>query len=114
MADACNQALNTIPIDDIDAIYISNFSSFFTNQCHLPAVLASKLDTQKEITRVESACAGGGLAIKEASIAINSGHYNNILVVGAEKMTETPINQSTQIITQAASKEEIYHGATFP
>jgi len=114
MIDACNQALETVPMDEIDAIYISNFSSSFANQCHLPSVLASKIKVNKEITRVESACASGGVAFKEAAIAIRSGLYNNVLVLGVEKMTTTPINHSTRIIARAASQEEMDHGATFP
>jgi len=114
MMDACNQALTTISIKEIDAIYIANFSSSFSNQCHLPAVLASKLNIHKEITRVESACASGGLAIKEASIAIRSGIYDKILVVGAEKMTSMSSGHTNGIIARAADQEEINHGTTFP
>ena len=63
MGLACNEALLDAhaTIADVDAIYLSNFSSSFANQCHLPAVLASKLGVNKEITRVESACAAGDL-----------------------------------------------------
>jgi len=114
MVDACNQALTTISIKEIDAIYIANFSSSFSNQCHLPAVLASKLNIHTEITRVESACASGGLAIKEASIAIRSGIYDKILVVGAEKMTSMLSGHTNGIIARAADQEEINHGTTFP
>lgn len=114
MLDACMQATQYISIDAVDAIYISNFSSEFIHQCHLPAVLSSKIKKEKEISRVESACAGGGLAIKEAAIAIHSGLYTNVLVLGVEKMTKTPSEQATQIISQAASDVERAHGATFP
>jgi len=116
MLDVCNQTLNNAHanISMIDAIYISNLSSSFSNQCHLPAVLASKLGTNKEITRVESACASGSLAFKEAAIAILSGLYKTILVVGAEKMTDTPVDETTSILATAADKNEIKHGATFP
>ncbi|CEO88022.1 thiolase domain-containing protein [Syntrophaceticus schinkii] len=116
MLDVCNQALSkaNTDIDAVDAIYISNFSSSFTGQCHLPAVLASKLGVDKEITRVESACASGGIALKEAAISILSGFYNTVLVIGVEKMCDTPIDQVTQILASAASQEEIKHGATFP
>jgi Acetyl-CoA acetyltransferase len=114
MMDACNQALTEIPLPDIDAIYVANFSSSFGNQCHLPSLLASKLGIHKEITRVESACASGGLALKEATVALRSGLYNNILVVGVEKMTGVPSRDINGIIARAAAPDEITHGTTFP
>lgn len=116
MMDAINQALKSAHTDisKIDIIYIANLSSSFSHQCHLPAVLAKNLGTNKEIVRVESACASGGLAIKEAVVAITSGLYKTALVVGVEKMTETPIDEVTSILASAASQTEILHGATFP
>jgi len=116
MLDVCNQALNeaNISIDQVDSIYISNFSSRFSNQCHLPSVLASKLGVDKEITRIESACASGGLALKEAAIAILSGLYDIVLVIGAEKMTDATTDEVISTLASAASSEEILHGSTFP
>ena len=116
MLDVCKQTLDNAnsSIDTIDAIYISNFSGSFSGQCHLPAVLASKLGVNKEITRIESACAAGGLALKEAVIAILSGLYKTVLVIGIEKMSDTTIDETTNILATAASKTEIKHGATFP
>ena len=116
MLSACNQALNdaNVTIDQVDSIYVSNFSGSFLNQCHLPALLASKLGTDKEITRVESACAAGGLALKEAAIAILSGLYDIVLVVGAEKMTEAITDEAISTLASAASNEETRHGTTFP
>jgi acetyl-CoA C-acetyltransferase len=101
-------------IGDVDAIYVANFSSGFESQCHLPAVLSAKLGVDKEITRVESACAAGGVALKQAAIALESGLYKNVLVVGVEKMTGSAVDDATKIIAAAASKQEMLHGATFP
>lgn len=116
MLDVCDQALNeaNISINQVDSIYISNFSSRFSNQCHLPSVLASKLGVDKEITRVESACASGGLALKEAAISILSGLYDVVLVIGAEKMTDAITDEAISALASAASNEEMRHGTTFP
>jgi len=116
MLSACKQALDGVgaEISIVDVIYIANFSSGFCGQCHLPAVLASKLGVNKEITRIESACAAGGLALKEAVLAILSGLYKTALVVGVEKMSETPIEETTGILARAAEKTEIRHGTIFP
>ncbi|MBN1431630.1 MAG: thiolase domain-containing protein [Methanomicrobiaceae archaeon] len=116
MLNACNEALENANTgaSDVDAIYISNFSSSFSNQCQLPGLLTSKLGVGNEITRVESACAAGGLAVKEAALAILSGLYDKVLVCGVEKMSETPTDKATEIIARASDQEEINHGATFP
>jgi len=116
MLEAVNAALKSAKasIDQVDIIYIANLSSSFSHQCHLPAVLAANLGINKEIVRVESACASGGLAVKEAVLAIMSGQYKTALVVGVEKMSETPIDEVTSILASAASQTEIQHGATFP
>ena len=73
-----------------------------------------QIGVDKEITRVESACASRWYSIKEAAISILSGFYKTVLVIGVEKMCDTPIDQVTQILASAASQEEIKHGATFP
>lgn len=116
MFDASYEALGNARtnMDSVDAIYIANFSSRFTDECHLPAVLASEFNVNKEIIRVESACASGGVALKEAAIAIQSGLYDSVLVVGVEKMTSKPIDDITSILATAGSNEEMSHGATFP
>lgn len=116
MFNVCVEVLKNAKttIDDVDIIYIANFSSSFSNQCHLPAVLASKLGVKKEIVRIESACASGGVALKEAAIAILSGMYRTALVIGVEKMTDASIDKTTALLASAASQEEVKHGATFP
>jgi len=116
MFKACTEALKdaNTTIDKIDVIYIANFSSSFVNQCHLPALLAARLGINKEIIRVESACASGGIALKEAAFAILSGIRKTALVVGVEKMSSTPIEKTTYILASAAGPIEIQHGATFP
>jgi len=116
MLEATEQALSEsgTDISGVDVIYVSNFSSNFTGQCHLPALLSSKLGQGKEITRIESACAAGGLAIKEAAIAIQSGLYKTALVVGVEKMMDASTDEATSILAMSADSEEIKHGATLP
>ncbi|PIN73352.1 acetyl-CoA acetyltransferase [Candidatus Woesearchaeota archaeon CG10_big_fil_rev_8_21_14_0_10_45_16] len=116
MLEAVEEALSqaNAKADDVDTIFIANFSSSFAGQSHLPALLASKLKTNAEIVRVESACASGGLAVKEAVVALSSGLYKTALVVGVEKMNASTISEVTGILASAASPDEIIHGATFP
>jgi len=104
----------SLDIGDIDASYIANFSSHFSSQCHLSALLSSGLHSRHESTRVETACASGGTALKQASIAIASGLYDVIAVVGVEKMTIRPTEETTSILSYAGSEIERRHGITFP
>lgn len=41
------------------------------------------------VTRVENACATGNDAIRNATLAVSSGHYDVALVVGADKLRDT-------------------------
>lgn len=114
--EAANEAIESAGINKgkIDAIFIANFSSEFSSQSHLSALLAKKLSINCEITRVESACASGGLAVKTACIGLLSGLYENVLVVGAEKMSNVSAEIATSILATAGSKNEARYGATFP
>ena len=38
-------------------------------------------------TRVEAACASGGLALRQAIMAVASGYYDKVMAAGVEKMT---------------------------
>ncbi len=112
---AAKEALDNANIEfvDCDAVIVANFSSQFLKQSHTPARVAS-LFSKSEITRVESACASGALAVKEAIIYIKSGLYKTVLVVGFEKMSTVTTDEASGILMQAASKEEYDLGLTFP
>ena len=56
-------------------------------------ILADTLDlTDIPVTRVENACATGNDAIRNGTLAIASGLYDVVLVVGADKVRETASN----------------------
>ena len=68
-----------------------------------------------DLTRVESACASGGLAVRQGFIDVASGMSDIVLVSGVEKMTDVSGNQATYALGTAADQEyEGYHGITFP
>ena len=116
VAECCEDLLRDASLDigDVDASYISNFSSHFSAQCHLSALLSSRMHSRHESTRVENACASGGAALKQASIAIASGLYDVIAVLGVEKMTTRSTDETTSILSYAGSEAERRHGITFP
>jgi acetyl-CoA C-acetyltransferase len=66
-------------------------------------------------TRVESACASGGLAFRQAYMAVASGMHDIVLATGVEKMTDVDGAAATYALSTAADQEyECYHGITFP
>ncbi|HLG68862.1 MAG TPA: thiolase domain-containing protein [Chloroflexota bacterium] len=102
---------------DIEALYLGTFSpGTFIHQEHAAPLIASMLGLPHVPTsRTENACASGSSAFLQGVMAVASGIYDTVLVVGAEKMTATPIDETTQILAEAADWEnETLAGATFP
>ncbi len=101
---------------DIEAMYIGNMSSGrFIGQEHLAALISGELGFNVPSTRVESACASGGLAVRQAYLSILSGKHEVVLAGGVEKMTEVMTPDAATTLAGAADQEwESYYGATFP
>ena len=102
---------------DVEAMYLGAFSpGTFVHQEHPAPLVASMLGlAHVPTTRTENACASGSTAFLQGLMAVGSGMYDTVLVVGAEKMTSTPIEETTQILAEAADWEsETLAGATFP
>ncbi|HLP16838.1 MAG TPA: beta-ketoacyl synthase N-terminal-like domain-containing protein [Bacteroidota bacterium] len=103
--------------NDIDGLYIGNFSSeLFEGQGHTAPIMADWLGlAHRPATRVEDACASGGAALREGVIAIASGIYDVALVGGIEKMTNLSIQRVTDALATAGDELfEIPSGFTFP
>ncbi len=101
--------------DKIDAVLVANMLlGKIAGQDHLGAVVASHLGLSCASFRVEGACASGGLAVHLAIQGILAGTYKNVLVVGAEKMTDAPAGQITWALMGAGSSSERRAGLTFP
>jgi acetyl-CoA C-acetyltransferase len=101
----------------IEALYLGTFSpGTFVHQEHAAPLVASMLGLGHiPSTRVEDACASGSAAFLDGLMSIAAGVYDTVLVVGAEKMTATPIDETTQILAEAADwEDETLAGATFP
>ncbi|MGC9307251.1 MAG: thiolase domain-containing protein [Thermoplasmatota archaeon] len=105
--------------EDIEALYIGGMSAGrFVGQEHLGS-LAAEVSGLSELhipaTRVEAACASGGLALHNGYLAVASGMYDVVVVGGAEKMTDVAGTEATNILASAANREwEAFFGATFP
>ena len=111
------KAIADAKVSRVDSIFIGCMSSgLFTGQEHMASVLADYLGYGRvPATRVESACASGGLAFKAGFAEVAAGMAEIVLVVGAEKMTDVSGNEATYALGTAADQEyECYNGATFP
>jgi acetyl-CoA C-acetyltransferase len=102
---------------DIEAVYVGNYSSdLFEGQGHTAPIMADWVGlTPRPATRVEDACASGGVALRQGILAIASGLYDVVLVGGVEKMTNLPTERVTD--TLATAGDVLYEAAagfTFP
>ncbi len=117
--DAGNRALanaNTGP-GAVQAFYLGNFAGpQFTTQNHLAPYVASELGMIGiPATRFEAACASSGAAFFHAFLAVASGVYDVVMVLGVEKMTSQPTARVTEILAGAGDcSTEVRVGSTFP
>ena len=101
--------------DDIDAMFVGNMSSgLFVNQEHIASLISDNTGLNPiPCTRVEAACASGGLALRQAIINVASGYHDIVIAAGVEKMTD--VEDATPAIATASDIEwEAQQGATFP
>ena len=116
-AEAALNAIKDAGVDHIDSMYVGCMSSgLFVGQEHLAALCADYLGMGPvPATRVESACASGGVAMKAGYIEVASGMSDIVLVGGVEKMTDVDGSGATCALAGAADVEyEFYNGVTFP
>ncbi len=119
IVEAGAMAINDAGIDgsDIDALYVGNMSGGrFIDQEHISCLIADHAGlTPIPATRVEAACASGGLAIRQGVMAILSGMHDIVVVGGVEKMTDLVTEKTTQTLATASDSEwEAFLGMTFP
>ncbi|MBU4077525.1 MAG: thiolase domain-containing protein [Euryarchaeota archaeon] len=103
----------------IDALYVGNMSGGrFIEQEHIGSLIADYSGLagfHVPSTRVEAACASGGLALRQGIIAVASGYHDIVIAGGAEKMTDVDVETTTDALAAAADREwEGVMGATFP
>jgi acetyl-CoA C-acetyltransferase len=115
--EAALEAVDDAGVDHVDAMYVGCMSGgLFAGQEHLGALLADQLGMGPiPGARVESACASGGLALRQAWMDVASGLHDLVLATGVEKMTDVDGGAATDALATAADQEyESYHGVTFP
>ena len=93
---------------DIDAVVVGHFNGGFQAQ-DFPSTLPFQGQPElrfKPSTRVENACATGSAAIHQGMNAILAGKARRVLVVGFEKMTETPGPEVGEILLKCSYVKE--------
>ena len=107
---AASEAIADAQIDpgDIDAVFLGHFNAGL-----VPDAFASSLVTQvspklrfKPAVRCENACASGSAAIYAGIAAIQAGHAEVVLVVGAEKMTSNTTKDVTRALAGAGYQND--------
>lgn len=113
--EAALDTLASARTDHLDSIYVGNMSGGqFVGQEHLGPLMADHLGMAGvPATRVESACASSGVALRVAFMEVASGLSDLVLAAGVEKMTDG--GDVTSVLATASDQEnEVYHGVTFP
>jgi len=117
-AEAATHAIDDANVDRrrIDHLYFANFMGADTErQGHQAPLMAEAAGLNCSATRVESACASGGLAVRHAVQAIRRGRTDVALVGGMERMNNVSTASATESLSKAADAFwEVRQGMTFP
>ncbi len=89
---------------DVDEIVLGHFNAGFSAQDFTASLVLQADDALrfKPATRVENACATGSAAVRSGIRAIDAGAARIVLVVGVEKMTDTPGPQIGENLLRAS------------
>jgi acetyl-CoA C-acetyltransferase len=119
LAEAALRALDDAPQQDspVDALYVGNMAAGLFN--HQSAVASALVDylglLPSAADGVENGPASGASALKNGVLAVASGCYDCVLVVGGEKMKHLPGPHVTDSLgTMAHPVAEYPYGATLP
>lgn len=99
-----------------DALFVGNMMAITANhQAQLATLMADWLGFHhKAAIAVETACSSGSVAFRMALMAVASGELETALVIGAEKMTDSPGDEITASLATAADAElEVDFGMSF-
>ncbi len=102
--------------DDVDEVFYGNFmGEIAEQQGHSGPLAADAAGVTAPATRIESACASSGVAVRHGVNRIRNGDVDVVLVGGAERMTNLSTADGTAGLAAAADALwEIKAGVTFP
>lgn len=116
IAEAGKAALEDSGRNRPDAVFVGNMTAGTLNQqLHLGTVAVDALGLWGvEAMRFEAACGSAGSAMRQGIMAVASGMMDTVLVIGVEKMLDTPPKKTTAALAQAADADyETPSGVTF-
>lgn len=119
LAYASLKALDDAGLGDksVDAVYVGNMGGGILQ--HQTAIASSLVDRLSLLPAaaevVENGPASGGSAVKNGLLAVASGYYDYVLVVGGEKMREVTGWRATDFVaTMTHPSAEYVYGITLP
>jgi len=119
LAFASLKALDDAGLGDknVDAVYVANMGSGAIQ--HQSAIASSLVDRLSLLPAaadtIENGPASGASAIKNGLLAVASGYYDTVLVVGGEKMREVTGWRATDFVaTMTHPQAEYPYGITLP
>lgn len=113
--EASLQAIENAGVDHIQSMYVGAMSAgLFVGQEHIASLLSDYLGNEGiPATHVESACASGGIAVRQGYIEVASGVSDIVLAGGVEKMNDGA-DVTFALATASDQEYEAFHGVTFP
>ena len=102
--------------EDVDEVFYGNYmGELAEQQGHSGPLVAEAAGVTAPATRIESACASSGAAVRHGANRIRNGDVDVVLVGGAERMTNLSTADGTAGLAAAADALwEISAGMTFP
>jgi len=117
--EAGKEALEDADLEgkEIEAIFVGNMSGGrYLGQEHIAALIADYAGLAEfgiPATRVEGADASGGLAVRQAYMAVASGMHDIVIAAGAEKVTD--VGDPMEILSASVDIEwENFFGGNLP
>ena len=114
--EAAFAAMVEAGVSHVDSVYVGNMLSDISNlQSQLGSMVADWIGQRfTDAVKIESACSSGGAAFRAGYLAVASGEVDCALVLGVEKMTDSPGSEiTTGLATAADSDWEVDHGLSF-
>jgi acetyl-CoA C-acetyltransferase len=102
---------------EVGAVYLGNMASgLFNHQVSVASALVDRLALiPAAAERIENGPASGGSAVKNGVLAVASGYYDVVLVVGGEKMRDVIGPKATDIVAAMTHpRAEYIYGLTLP
>ncbi|UCE15695.1 MAG: thiolase domain-containing protein [Candidatus Bathyarchaeota archaeon] len=116
VTEAFERCPNLEPKRDIEALIVGHMGESYEHQGHTGPTLSDWAGLLPiPATRIESACASSGVALRCGIFAVLSGMHDVVMVGGVEKMTHRTTSDATEFLAMASDFPfEQWHGMTFP